>query len=238
MTTHPQPALPASRLATWLVGCVAAGWLVVYNLMRIGGASPSDAALPALGAGAVAGVVVFGAGYLVVRRLAASGRVVTPGHREIPSPSEMDQAQRDSLKLAFPALALLSVAALAVGAYLAVDWFGDDSGGRPTTTIVLAAWNVLAGLWLGDETLRLQRGEADGIDSVPLGCGLTALLAGVGLSRDLVEAAQIVLIVLGGVAGGLVALAVWRLRGARGLPLGAVGVVAVAALSLILPLAA
>lgn len=238
MTTSPHRAPPASRLATWLVGCVAVGWLVVYNLLRIGGSSPSDAALPALGAGATAGLVAFGAGYLVLRRLAASGRVVTPGHREIPSPSEMDQAQRDSLKLAVPALGLLSIAALAVGAYLAVDWFGDDSGGRPTTTIVLAAWNILAGLWLGDETLRLQRGEAEGIESVPLGCGLTAVLAGVGLSRDLAESAQLVLIVLGGVAGGLVALAVWRLRGAHGLPVGAIGVVVVAALSAILPLAA
>ncbi len=55
--------------------------------------------------------------------------------------------------------------------------------------------------------------------------------------RDLVESTQMVLIVLAGVSGGLVALALWRLRGARGAPLGAIGVVLVAALSLILPLA-
>lgn len=238
MTTSSHPSPPASRLATWLMGCVVVGWLVAYNLIRIAGSSPAHAALPALGVGVAGGLVVFAAGYLAMRRLAASGRVVGPGHADIPSPSEMDPPQRDALRMAFPALGLLSVAALAIGAYLAVDWFGDDSGGRPTTTIMLAVWNILAGLWLGDETLRLQRGEAEGIESVPLGCGLTAVLAGVGLSRDLVEAAQAVLIVLAGVAGGLVGLAVWRLRGARGLPIGAIGVLVIAALALILPLTA
>ena len=108
---------------------------------------------------------------------------------------------------------------------------------RAKTTIILAAWNVLVGLWLGDEALRLRRNEPDGIESIVLGCTLTAVLAGVGLSRGLAEPGQIALIVLTAVAGGLVSLAVWRLQGARGLPLGAVGVVIVAALSLILPLA-
>ena len=70
-----------------------------------------------------------------------------------------------------------------------------------------------------------------------LGCGLTAVLAGVGLSRDLTEGAQVVLILLSGVAGVLCGLVAWRLQGARGLPLAAIAVIAVAALSLILPLA-
>jgi hypothetical protein len=63
------------------------------------------------------------------------------------------------------------------------------------------------------------------------------VLAGVGLSRDLVPAGQIVLIGLAALAGCLVGLAVWRLRGAHGPPVSAAGVVVVAALSLILPLA-
>ena len=52
-------------------------------------------------------------------------------------------------------------------------------------TALLAAWNLLVGLWLGDEAIRLRRGEAEGIESIVLGCALTAVLAGVGLSRDL-----------------------------------------------------
>ena len=234
-TVDHRPPTPASRLLSWLVGCVVVAWLVIYNALRIGGSSPSDAAWPSLVAGAVAGAVVFGAGLYARRRLAASGRVVRSGPAGIPSPAEMDQGQRDAVRLAWPPLAALSLVALAVGAYLAVDWL-SDSGVRAKTTIILAAWNVLVGLWLGDEALRLRRNEPDGIESIVLGCTLTAVLAGVGLSRGLAEPGQIALIVLTAVAGGLVSLAVWRLQGARGVPIGAAGVVVVAALSLILPL--
>ena len=114
---------------------------------------------------------------------------------------------------------------------------GDRPGDRAATTIILTAWNVLAGLWLGDEAIRMRRGEVDGLESIVLGCALTAVLAGVGLSRELAEAAQVVLIVLAGVAGTLCGLAVWRLQGGRGVPVAAIGVVVVAALSLILPIA-
>src|SRR5690606_1445602 len=77
VTSGPQSP-PASQVAGWLVGCLFAGWLVAYNLFRIGGSNPSDAALPALGIGVVAGLAVFAAGYLALRRLAAAGRVVAP----------------------------------------------------------------------------------------------------------------------------------------------------------------
>ncbi|WP_217923523.1 hypothetical protein [Miltoncostaea oceani] len=232
---HP-PAPPLSRVLSWLVGCVVVAWLVVYNVMRITGSNPSDAALPSLGIGVVVGAVVFAVGLVAVRRLAAAGRVVTPGPVEIPGPAQLEPAQRDALNLAWPALGAMALVALGLGAYLGLDWLGTDSDARATTTLILAVWNVLVGLWLGDEALRLRRGEADGIESIVLGCGLTAVLAGVGLSRDLAGPAQMVLIVLAGAAGLLVALAVWRLRGARGVPVGAVGVVVAAALSLILPL--
>ena len=235
-TVDHRPSPPASRLLSWLVGCVVVGWLVVYNVLRIEGSSPSEAAWPSLAVGAVAGVAVFGAGLALRRRLLASGRVLRAGPVAIPSPAEMDQGQRDALRLAWPPLAALALVALAVGAYLGADWL-SESGVRPKTTIILAAWNVLVGLWLGDEALRLRRGEPDGIESIVLGCTLTAVLAGVGLSRGLAEPGQIVLIVLTAVAGGLVSLAVWRLQGARGVPVGAAGVVVVSALSLILPLA-
>lgn len=237
MTTAERRHSPlAARVLWWLIGCVIAGWLVVYNAMRIDGSSPADAALPSLAAGAVAGLVAFGIGLLVVRRLAASGRVLHSAPAGIPSPTEMNPAQRDAVRLAWPPLAALALVALAVGAYLGVEWLADDSGPRAKTTIILAAWNVLVGLWLGDEAVRLRRGEADGIESIVLGCTLTAVLAGVGLSRELAEAGQVALIVLTAVAGALIGLAVWRLQGSRGIPSGAIGIVIIAALSLILPL--
>ena len=237
MTTaegHPSP--PASRVFSWLVGSVLVGWLVVYNILRVAGSSPSDAAWPSLALGAVLGVVAFAAGLLAIRRLAAAGRVVRSGSVAIPSPAEMDSVQRDAVRLAWPPLAALALVAIGVGAYLAADWVADDPGARAKTTIILAAWNALVGLWLGDEALRLRRGEADGIEAIVLGCALTAVLAGVGLSRNLAELGQVVLIVVTGVAGSLVALAVWRLRGAHGAPIGVLGVVVIAALSLVLPL--
>jgi hypothetical protein len=226
---------PISRLLSWLVGCALAGWFVVYNVMRITGSNPSDAALPSLLIGVAVGVAVFAVGLLVVRRLAAAGRVVAPAPVEIPHGSQLEPAQKDAMTFAWPALAGLAAVALVVGAWLVGDWYSQDADARATTTLILGAWNVLVALWLGDEALRLRRLDPDGIESIPLGCGLTAVLAGVGWSRDLIAPAQVVLIVLAAVAGCLVALAVWRLRGARGAPVGAIGVVAVAALSLILP---
>ena len=225
----------SSRALSWFVGCVAGGWLIVYNVMRVGGSSPAEAAWPSLGIGAAGGIVVFALGVLALRRLAAQGRVVRSGPASIPSPAEMDGGQRDAIRLAWAPLGALALVALAVGAYLAADWFAADAGDRPKTTIILALWNVLAGLWLGDEALRLRRGEPDGIESIVLGCTLTAVLAGVGFSRDLAQPGQVALIVLTAVAGALVAVAVWRLQGARGYPVGAAGAVVVAALSLILP---
>jgi hypothetical protein len=235
VTTEQRPA-HGSRTFSWLVVSVAVGWLVVYNAMRLAGASPADAAWPSLGIGAAAGLAAFGGGLWLVRRRAATGRPLRRGPMEIPSPSELSDGQRTAVALAWPVLGVLAVAALALGAYLALDWLGTDSGDRATTTIILAAWNVLVGLWLGDEALRLRRGEADGVESVVLGCAITAVMAGVGLSRELVEGAQVVLIVLAGVAGALCGLAVWRLQGGR-VPWLAIAVTIVAALSLILPIA-
>jgi hypothetical protein len=236
MTTEPVSGSPASRSFSWLVACLVVGWLVVYNLMRIGGDSPEQAAMPSLAIGVAAGLVVFGAGALVVRRLHRSGRRLRVPAGEIPAPSAMDAAQRDAVRLAWPALAVLAVAAIAMGLWVGADWLGTASADRGYGTALLAAWNLLVGLWLGDEAIRMRRGEAEGIESIVLGCSLTAILAGVGISRDLAVPGQVALIILAGVAGALVGLAVWRFHGARGLPGSSIGVLLVAALSLALPL--
>lgn len=223
-------------MASWAVACVLIGWLVVYNLMRIEGDSPSQAAIPSFGIGAAAGIVVFAAGLLALRRLHASGRRLRTPPAEIPAADAMDAAQRDAVRLTWPPLAVLAAAALLLGLVLAGRWLAADAANRGWGTALLAAWDVLVGLWLGDEAIRLRRGEADGIESIQLGCTLTAVLAGVGISRNLAQPGQVALIVLAGIAGALAGLAVWRFHGARGVPAAAVGVVVVAALSLVLPL--
>ena len=236
MTTEPVPGPPASRVLSWLVACVLIGWLVVYNLLRIGGDSPEQAAMPSLGHRR--GLRPRG----VRRRGARSAPAPPSGRRlrvppsEIPPPSAMDQAQRDAVQLAWAPLAVLAVGAIAMGVWIGADWLGTDSADRGYGTALLAAWNLLVGLWMGDEAIRLRRGEAEGIESIVLGCSLTAVLAGVGISRDLAVPGQVALIILAGIAGALVGLAVWRFHGARGLPGGSIGVILVAALSLILPL--
>jgi hypothetical protein len=234
VTTERRPS-SGSRTISWLIGSVAVGWLIVYNAMRLAGANPADAAWPSLGIGAVVGLAAFGLGLWIVRRRAAAGHPVRRGPIDIPSPSELDQGQRRLIDVAWPVLGILAAAALVMGVYLAGDWLGTDSDDRATTTIILAAWNILVGLWLGDETLRLRRGEADGVESIVLGCALTAVLAGVGLSRELAEAAQVALIILAGVAGMLCGLVAWRLQGGRGVPVAAIAATIVAALSVILP---
>lgn len=250
MTTRQEPAPGASRVpgvttdeggapgrrVSWLVGCVVIAWLVVYNAYRISGSTPRSAAWPSLGIGVAAGLVVFGLGLLLVRRLAASGRVVAPTPVEMPSPTQLTGDQRRALGIAWPVLAAFTVVAVVFGLFLLFDWLGT-SGDRGTAKAILAGWDILIGLWAGDEALRLRRGEVDGVDSLVLACALTAVLAGVGISRDMFTPAQALLIVLAGAAGVAVGHAVWRLQGSRGLPTGAALAAIVAVLSLILPLA-
>jgi hypothetical protein len=163
--------------------------------------------------------------------------VVRHSPADIPAPAGMSEAQRRWTRLVAPPLGVLAAVALVLGVALAVDWFTAPAGDRAVTVLVLAAWNLLVAFWIGDEALRLHRHEADGIESVALGAALTAVLAGVGLTRGYFPAGQVVLIVIAGVAGAAAALLVWRLRESRTPPIAAPLVLIVAALSLILPYA-
>ena len=91
------------------------------------------------------------------------GTPLRRGPVEIPSPSELDARPAHAV-LDSPgrALGVLAVAALVDGRLPGARLAGHRPGDRATTTIILAAWNVLVGLWLGDEAMRLRRGEADG----------------------------------------------------------------------------
>gem|GEM_PF-523598 len=256
------PDTPLSRVAGWLAGTVLAAWFVVYNVMRIGGDDPASAALPALLIGGLAGLALFAVGLLVLRRLHSAGRVVhgTPEGRPV------DRTQ--VVRLLGPPVVALGAAALvavAVAVGMGVDYLGIEEG-RPRSTLLLIAWNVVFGVWLADEARRLavarsavqrvpapvpagarggpRSGEdmAPGLspnlnyeDSIWFACLLTAVLAAVAWSRDVLPTAQVVLIVVSGVAAAVINAAVWRLRGGGGVPLGIVIAVVVTAACLVLP---
>jgi hypothetical protein len=233
-----RPQSASSRVATWLVAALVAGWAIVYNVMRFTGSSPRQAAAVALVVGSALGLLGCAAAALAARRMAASGRVLRRGPVEVPPPDRLTTDQRDAMRLAAPVLAALAVAAILLGVALGAEYLTAEASERSLTVLLLAGWNVLAGLWIGDEALRLNRGEAEGVDSVTLGCILTAVLAGVGFSRSLIEPGQVVLIVLAGLGGAAAALVTWRLGGARGLPVAAIAAVLIALAALVLPLAA
>ena len=231
---RPQQPPQLSQSGSWIVACVVIGWLLVYNALRLAGDTPAEAALPGLLIGGTAGLVVFIAGFVTVRRLVAAGRVV--GRRPTVVGGSFDDQQRDALRIAAIAMLFAGAVALVTAVAEFIDYIGID-GDRPIGTIVLMAWNVIFAAWVADEALRVRRSRVDGIETVYFGCLLTAVLAGVGISRELVEPLQVFLALAAGVAGLTVGMSVWRLGGARGIPVAMLGALAVTVASLALPLA-
>lgn len=227
----------ASRIAWWAVGCVAVGWLVVYNVLRLRGDYPSEAAAPAL-IGAAAGAVVFASGFVAARRMRASGRVLWGTSDDAARPAEGAYAE---WRAAAVVLLVAADASLVVGALLARD-YAALSAPRPRANLLLIAWDLVFALWAGEEAVRVLRSDPDlrgidasGFDAVWFACLLTAVLAGVAFSRDLLPALHVVLVALSGLAGAAVALALWRHRGASGVPWAVAWAVLVAAASIAAP---
>jgi hypothetical protein len=219
----------------WLVGAIAIGWLIVYNAMRLTGRSPDEAAWPALGIGGAIGIVIYAGLIMFARKRAAAGHPIGRRHVEVPAPADVTPSQHGAMRIASPLLGALAVLALVMGVILLAEWFSDEPGDRAATTLVLAAWNLLAGVWLGDEAIRMRGDVAEGAESAVLGCALTAILAGLGLNREMLELGQVALIVLSGAAGVAAGAVAWRIAGSRGLPWSAIGVAVVAILALLLP---
>jgi len=220
---------------SWLLTSIIVGWALVYNVFRIGGRSPRGAAVISLLIGLGVGAIIFGIALLVWRRF-GSGSRYQPSHlNEIPPPSRLDARQRGALGLLWPAVGLLAVAALVVGAVLGADWLTTPES-RSATKVVIASWNLLVGAWLAYETTQIRTGHGDAVESIGTAAILTAVLAGVGLSREYFSIGEVVLIVLSGVTGCLAYLAGWRLLGSRGIPFAAAGAVIVAAAAIALPL--
>jgi hypothetical protein len=103
---------------SWFIGSVLAGWLIVYNILRISGQGPSEAAWISLAVGGGLGALAFGGAVLVSRRLAAAGRVVRHSPADIPAPADMGEAQRRWTRLTAPLLGALAAVALVLGAAL------------------------------------------------------------------------------------------------------------------------
>ena len=234
-TTQRATSPPASRLFSWLVSSVLVGWVIAYNVLRIGGRSPRGAAWTSLLIGVGIGIGIFAIVVLVWRQYIASGRFRPHHIEEIPPPDRLDSRQRGALEVLWPAVAVLAVAALAVGAILAASWLQTE-GTRSFTRVVLAVWDLLVGAWLVMETVELRRGHGEAVESIALAAMLTAVLAGVAFSRGMFEPWQVALIVLAGVGGALAHFAGWRLLGSRGVPLGILVTLSVAALSIVLPI--
>lgn len=232
MTARRSWVPPPTKLLSWAITAAAVGWLVVYNVLRVGGQAPDDAWLVSLGPGIALGAGLFAAALLV--RRSRAGR---PGQPDPGPPSTQEQeSRRDAVRLAAIAVGALAAVSLVTGVLEVADWYGDDPSSRAVTTAILGLWNLLLGAWLVAEAPQLYKGDIEGLDSIALGALLAAVLAGVALSRDLVSVAQVLLIIVAGLAAGAGQLAIWRLQGARGAPISAAVVVIVAALALVLPI--
>jgi len=229
---------PVGRIISWLVTALIAGWLVVYNLLRFAGGAPSEVASQALFGGVIVGLAGFGLALMIYRALARSGRLASKGPAVVPEPDHLAPDQRAALKSAAPFVAALAAGGVGMGVFLGAQWLQDAPDDRAMTMLILAAWNLLIGVWLSDEYVRMRRLEGDGLDAVGLGALLTAVLASVGLARDMAAIGQIVLIIIAGVTAVLVYYAVWRLTRRGSLPWMAIAAGAVGAAAVILPIIA
>lgn len=231
MSTAGQPTI--GRVLGRTVAAAVIGWAVVYNILRLQGDEPDQAAWPGLLIGGIIGIVVYLGGLLLYRRLRApeEARVA----QAVPGPGQLSEDQREVLRIAAYALAALALATLLMGAVALGDWLGTDSSDRGITPLVLGGWNVLFAVWAGDVAQRARRGDGEDVDSIPLGAALTAVLAGLGITRELVVPGQVVLIVIAGICGAVAGFAAWRLAGGRGAPISGIVALVVAVLALVIP---
>lgn len=235
MSVQRRPEPPAGRLLSWAVTAVLIGWILAYNILRIGGDSPRGAAWISLAIGGAVGLLVLGAVYLTMRRFAPEG--LSRGPLEVPAPDRMDEGQRAAIRIAIPLLGALAVVALVMAVVLGVDWIRSAHSIRShVTLLILALWNLLMAA-VALELPRMRRYDVEGIDTIPYACAVTAVLGGVGITKHIYPVGQEILILVAGVAGIATQLAVWRLSGRRWSLVVAIGIAVVAALSLALPLA-
>jgi hypothetical protein len=223
------------RLISWVITAVLVGWVVVYNIMRVAGSTPADAALPSFLIGAALGLVALAIIMFVRTRLIASGRLrPMDADADVPDPSAITPDQRRVLSATWPIIAAAAVVQLATGLWMLLDWQGTSTVVRATAELIMAIWFIFAAVWMGWEARNLRGMDAGGIDSVALGALLTAVLAGVGISRQFVTGMQVITVIVVGVASVVAYWVVWYLVRRRGVPSMAIiaGLISLAALLL------
>lgn len=231
-------SLAPGRLISWSLSAILIGWVVIYNAMRVAGGTPAGVALTSFIIGAIAGLVVLGIGIWVRGRLIASGRIhpVDP-EAEIPGPASMSPAQASLLGITWIAVAAAAAVQVVEAVLLFMDWRGTPADTRATAELIMAVWFIFAGAWMGWEANNLRDLDAGGLDSVALGALLSAVLAGVAVSRDFTVAISFVTIVVAGVAAVLAYYGVHRLTRDRGTPWMAITAGVIVLASLIIPIA-
>lgn len=223
------------RLISWFITAVLVGWVVVYNVMRVAGSTPADAALPSFLVGAAIGIVVLVILVVVRKRLIAAGRLhPVDADADVPDPSAVTPEQRRVLSATWPIIAAAAVVQLATGLWMLFDWQGTPALVRATAELIMAIWFIFAAGWMGWEARNLRDMDAGGIDSVALGALLTAVLAGVGISRQFVTGMQVITVIVVGIASVISYWVVWYLVRRRGVPSMAIiaGLISLAALLL------
>ena len=228
----PRQFPPGSQLASWIVTSLVVGWLIAYNAIRIAGGSPHGTAAIALIPGIAIGAVILAVTIAIWRRTSGSRR-----EEAIAVPAALDQPALDALRVAAITLGVLGVIAIVVGVIVGLDWLGTDAGHRSPQRLVVAAWDLIAGGWLLAEAPRMLNGHADATESAALASILLAVFAGVALSRNWSETAQVILILVATAGAATAQVAHWRALGARGRPWGAVVAPLICIAALVLPLA-
>lgn len=236
-TVQQRTRLAPGRLFSWILSAVLIGWVVVYNVMRVAGGTPAGVALTSFIIGAIAGLVVLGAGIWIRSRLIDSGRIhpVDP-EMEIPGPANMTPSQRSLMGALWPVVAVAAGVQVVAAVTLFLDWRGTPEFTRATAELIMAVWFIFAGLWMAWEANNLRDFDAGGLDSISLGALLSTVIAGVAISREFSTTLSIITVLVAGVLAVLAYWSVHRLTRDRGVPWMAITAGLIALASLLIPL--
>jgi hypothetical protein len=225
----------AAHLISWIVIGAVVGWFVAYEILRFGGDSPNEAALPALWTGGVIGALVGAAFVVLARRAEASGRAIGFRRMRKADITRMTATDREIVRWVWPILfgaaGIIALVAIVIG----IHWL-TLHGARPKSSILMVVWDLVVAAWIFDEGRRLRDYVFEGIDALLFGCLLTMVLASIGISRNVIVAGQVVIIVAAAVAAATIGIVGWRVAGGRYVPVATILAVAVAGLCLIAPL--
>jgi hypothetical protein len=214
---------------------VVVGWFVAYEILRFGGDSPTEAALPALWTGGVIGGLLGAAFVVVARRAEASGRAVGFRRMRKADVTRMTETDREIVRWVWPVLfgaaGIIALVAIVIG----IQWL-TLHGTRPKGSILMVIWDLVVAAWILDEGRRLQDYVFEGIDALWFGCLLTMVLASIGISRNVVVGGQVVIIVAAAAAAAMIGIVGWRVAGGRYVPVATIISVIAAGLCLVAPL--